>query len=51
MFPKFGSIKFCHILRNISAEAGKATNSGVTLPIRSLNTTLWGHEMQATQMD
>ena len=45
LIPKFGYIKFVHILRNLNAEAEKTANHGVTLPIGSLKTTLWGQEM------
>ena len=46
MLPNFGYIKFYHILRSLNAEADNVANQGVTLPIGSLKTTMWGEESQ-----
>ena len=46
LLPKFGYIKFYHVLRSLNAEADNVANQGITLPNGSLNTMMWGEESQ-----
>ena len=45
ILPKFGLVRFFHILRNLNVEADKAANKGAILPLGSLNSTIYGKEM------
>ena len=47
LLPKFGYIKFYHILRSLNVEVDNVANQGVTLSIGSLKTMKWGEESQS----
>ena len=47
LLPKFGYIKFYHILRSLNVEVDNVANQGITLSIGSLKTTKWGEESQS----